>query len=489
MAVQIFLMPFLLHHLGPSLTGLYYLFMTISNFVAIGIGWLAGAGVFLLASSDARAKAGGPDIEAVHGVVFLAYGLYATAILAGIWLWGFSAGRLWLVDAGEATLDQVRTAAMYLGAYIWISYLHQADLALYTARLEQGWANLYRVIAQLVFVAVLLVRVIDRPRLDGLMLANVAGAVVAAAAARIHLRRSGRLGPFCPRFPDTKLLRRMLLARGRDYFVFGLAQFGLIYGDVLLVGAVLGPEAVSAFLVIWKIPEVAALVLGRISEILSPWFTRLHGGGDRVGTRRLFLRTSRLQHGLGLAAGLAYARFGPGMVERWVGSEFRPEFPWIYGVAGIALFLQVANRHDVVLHYALARLGDIVPAQFLDLGLKLGLTLVLFPTLGVAAPLVAFLAVQIGGLTWVYRNSALRLAETNWGTWTRKVGGWAAVVLAGAALTARMVLGWFPAGEGAGFFVALGLYAAGIVLILGAVEAGLREDGLFRLSVAAREKS
>lgn len=482
MAVQIFLMPFLLHHLGPAMTGLYYLFMSISNFVAIGIGWLAGAGVFTLASADTRSEAEAPAVDEVHRVVFLSYGLYATVVMAGIMAWGLSAGRFWLGSADPETLAQVRPAALFLGLYIWLTYLHQADLALYTARLEQGWANLYRVISQSVFVALLLVWVIDRPRLDLLMMANAAGAAVAAAAARLHLRRTGRLGPFRWRAPDWGLLHQMLVARGKDYFIFGLAQFGLIYGDVLLIGAVLGPEAVSAFLVIWKIPEVAGVVLGRISEILSPWFTRLRTAGHHRETARLFLCTSRLQHGLGLAAGLAYARFGSRMVELWVGSEYRPDSPWIYAVAGAALFFQVVNRHDVVLHYALARLGDLVKAQFLDLGLKVLLTLALFPALDVAAPLVAILAVQIGGLTWFYRTAALRLVERSWRNWARQVGRYALLSLAGLAGAGWLAGRLFPVGKTVGFFAAFGMYALGTVLVIGLLEAGLRERGLFRVA-------
>ncbi|MFP4031374.1 MAG: lipopolysaccharide biosynthesis protein [Desulfococcaceae bacterium] len=484
MAVQVFLMPFLLHHLGPGLTGLYYLFMNISNFVAIGIGWLAGAGVFVLASSDARPDGRRPPVDQVHWMVFLSYGLYATAVMAGIVIWGALAGRLWLESAGTETLAQVRPAAFYLGLYVWLTYLHQADLALYTARLEQGWANVYRVISQSVFVLLLLVWVVERPRLDFLMIANAAGAAVASIAARLHLRRTGRLGPFRWRRPDWGLLHQMLVAKGRDYFVFGLAQFGLIYGDVLLVGAALGPEAVSAFLVIWKIPEVAGVALGRISEILSPWFTRLRTGGAQGKTARLFLCTSRIQHCLGLSAGLAYALFGSRMVELWVGAEYRPETQWLWSLAGAVLFFQVVNRHDVVLHYALARLGNLIKAQFLDLGLKVLLTLALFPALDVVAPLVAMLAVQLFGLTWFYRTAALRLVSRSWRSWAAEVGRGAL-----PALCALLLVGWacrrfFRLENLPSFFAAFGCYALGTVAVIGLMEAAFGDRGLFKVASA-----
>ncbi len=288
MAIQVFLLPFLLNRIGPDLTGMYYLFMTVSNFVAVGISWLSGAGIYLLASTDDGKDP--ENIREVHHVVFLGFVMYATIILIIAAIWGFSAGEWWLREAGDDIVIQGRNACFLLGLYIWISYVHNADISLLTATLRQGWANIYRIVSQGVFLIVVVFYVVPNPRLDKMMAANVAGAAIAAIAARLHLRLSGSLGPFKWRMPKRELLKKMFLAKGGSYFIFGIAQFGLIYGDVLIIGAVLGPAMVSAYLVIWKIPEVIALVLGRISEILSPYLTRIE---SRKGLHRQSLQWVR----------------------------------------------------------------------------------------------------------------------------------------------------------------------------------------------------
>lgn len=478
-AIQVFLLPFLLNNLGPKLTGLYYLFMTISNFVAVGIGWLSGAGVYLLASSDSQREK--INLQDVHWVVFLGFFAYATLILLIIVLAGMMAGNWWLRGAEVSLINEGRNACFLLGLYIWIQYIHQADISLFTAILQQGWANFYRIISQVVFATIVIFYILNNPRLDLLMLANLIGALVAAITARLHLRISGKLEPFKLRLPNSKLVKKMFVTKGGSYFIFGLAQFGLIYGDVLIIGAVLGSTFVSAYLVIWKIPEVIALLLGRISEILSPYLTRIDSGKGTMHTSLIFLCTSRLQHCLGIIAGLSYGIFGSSLVALWVGEANRPDVWWYYWVAGIVLFIQVVNRHDIILHYALAKLGRLVVPQFIELLLKVTLTLALFPSLGIAAPLVAALFIQVFGLTWIYRASALKQVNITWKDWFYKVGVLSCILLIVAGFCAFIIRLFIPATGLINFIISFSLFLIlGLVSII-LIERYQRQDGLFNL--------
>jgi len=478
-AIQVFLMPFLLVHLGRELTGLYYLFMTISNFAAVGVGWLTGSGVYLLASADCAN--GAADSGEIHWVVFLGYTVYAGVVMVVIWGWGVSAGRWWLAGSAPALVEEGRNACFFLGLYIWVHYIHQADIALFTALLEQGWGYFYRVVSQSVFVLMVFLIVVGHPRLDLLMLANLIGILIVAVWARIHLRLSGRLGPWRWRKPPWDLVRQMFYQKGRDYFIFGLAQFGLIYGDILLVGWVLGPAGVSTYLIVWKIPEVMGLMLGRISEILSPYLTRLAARSGTPSVARIFLCTSRMQHVLAVIAGAAYAVFGADMAAMWVGEGFRPATAWYYWVAGLLLIFQVVNRHDVFLHYAVARLGRIVIVQFAELGLKVLLTLLLFRRFGVVAPLIAGLAIQGAAVTWVYRFAALAETRVGMKEWFYHVGRWGVIFF-----IVMPVLAWLcsrlPAMNGAvGKLMPMACYGLAAAAAFLTMERWEGTAGIFRL--------
>jgi O-antigen/teichoic acid export membrane protein len=418
--VNLVLIPYLLHRLGPGLTGVYLVLMTVANFMAVGIGWLAGAGVRSIATLSPADSI--VQIARVYRVVVLGFAMYSTAVLVVMVGASRLAGTWWLQDTPAEILGQVRLACVLLGVYVWITYVHNADLALLTALLRQGEANLYRVLAQALFGLTAFALLMGAPRIDVLMAAQVAAALITAVFVRIRLRVRRVIGRWEWSWPDRALLRQILVTTGASYFLFGLAQFVLMYADIFVVGAVLGSEAVTAYVVVWRMAEFAGLLLSRISETLSPYLTRLESRGDAVELRAVFLTTSRFQHWLAVAAGSGYALVGPWMVGVWIGTANRPSMWWLYVLSGLALAFQVVNRHDVILHFALGRVGRLVVPHAFEVGTKLALTLALFPALGIGAPLAAFVAVQALGMTWWYRRAALQLVSTSWAQWRQHVG-------------------------------------------------------------------
>ena len=425
--INLILIPYLLHSQGPQLTGVYLVLMTIANFVAVGIGWLAGAGVRSIATLSPASDR--ESIGRVHRVIVLGFAVYSTLVLAGMVGAGFLAGSWWLRGSSMATIEQARYACLLLGAYVWISYVHNADLALLTALLRQGEANLYRVATQALFGLTAIGLLIYHPRIDVLFAAQGIATLVVAIAARINLRRRRIISPWEWSLPDWALLRQVLVTTGGSYFLFGLAQFSLMYADVFVVGAVLGSEAVAAYVVVWRIAEFAGLLLSRISETLSPYLTRIGSLGGVLELRAVFIATTRVQHWLAIAAGCGYALFGASLVGMWVGVENRPPMSWIYPLCGAALVFQVINRHDVILHFATGRIGRLIVPHVLEVSGKIVLTVALFPALGIGAPPAAFILVQILGMTWWYRRAALQLVNVTWPEWWREVGGPAAVEL------------------------------------------------------------
>ncbi|MGP8320277.1 MAG: hypothetical protein ACT6FD_05745, partial [Methanosarcinaceae archaeon] len=159
----------------------------------------------------------------------------------------------------------------------------------------------------------------------------------------------------------------------------------------------------------------------------------------------------------------------------------RPDVWWYYWVAGIVLFIQVVNRHDIILHYALAKLGRLVVPQFIELLLKVTLTLALFPSLGIAAPLVAALFIQVFGLTWVYRALALKQVNVTWKDWFYKVGILSCILLIMAGFCAFIIRLFVPAAGLINFIISFSLFLIlGFVSII-LIERYQRKDGLFNL--------
>ena len=419
-AIQVTLIPFLLTQVGAEVTGVYILLTSIGQFAAVGIGWLAGAGVRVIGEAEAEQVDFG--YQEVHQAVFLGFAVYGLLFLAGAVIASACVGTLWLRGLPPDFLSQTRLAVVYLGLYVLFNYAHQADLALLTARLEQARANLYRGAAPALFAAIALPLMIFWPRIDLLFLAQFLSAAVCLVAARTSLYKRGLLA-FKWRLPRAELVRTLAVRVGGPYFLFGTAQFVLQLGDALLIGIVLGPAAVAAYTVLAKAPDLIAILAGRISETLSPYFVRMDTAPERrPELAELYLTTAKLQHVIAILAGVTFATVGPWVLELWVGDRNRPQTWWAFAAAGTSIFFQIVNRHDVILHFACARVGRVIPVQFTEVTAKVVLTLLLFSRFGYVAPIIAYVCAQVLGISLWYRTLGIHTARTTWHAWLLRVG-------------------------------------------------------------------
>ncbi len=437
-AVQVVLIPFLLSRTGSETTGVYLLLVSVAQFVAVGIGWLSGAGVRVIGES--QLERGGERVRELHHAVFVGFAAYGAAVFVGCLCAAAFIGPYWLSGVAPAIQHQTRLAIVYVGAFVCINFAHQADLALLAAQFEQARANLYRVAQLVIYVLLAVPMMLLSARIDLLFLAQALAASVCFVLARLWLRSSGLLGPTQHTVPSWQFLRDLFVRVGRSYFLFGVAQFTLQLGDTLLTGAVLGPRAVAAYTVLAKVPDLLVIVCARISETLVPYLVRLDASTERRASLvSLFLSTSRLQHTVGAIAGFAYAVAGPAVLDLWVGPENRPSGWLPYAVAGMSIFLQVINKHDAILHFACARVQRLLPIQFVEALGKMGLTLLLFGRYGFVAPLIAYVIMQALGVTWWYRSSALGIVHVPWRQWFARVGAFAAALCAVAAVAVAAI--------------------------------------------------
>ena len=64
-------------------------------------------------------------------------------------------------------------------------------------------------------------------------------------------------------------LKRFIGKQGLYYFIFATLLL-LLQLDVIIIGIIAGPTMAAKFVILWKIPEVLGLVLGKIPSSLEP---------------------------------------------------------------------------------------------------------------------------------------------------------------------------------------------------------------------------
>jgi O-antigen/teichoic acid export membrane protein len=146
--------------------------------------------------------------------------------------------------------------------------------------------------------------------------------------AGILLTRGGNHGLIWGIHASDRAEIRAMLKPAVSFMAFPLANALSFQGVTLLVGALLGPIAVTMFNTYRTIARVAVQITGIFSHSLWPEFSRLFGQGAKTTLRSLFVRTSLLGAAQALLLSLLLYFLSPWMLQTWTHGaiEFVPTF-------------------------------------------------------------------------------------------------------------------------------------------------------------------
>ena len=400
---QVVLLPLLLGRVGPSVAGTFVLLWSAVNFAAIGIGWLSSGGVVLMT----RAAAEGDEARLAW-----AYRQFAR-IMAGysavVWLamgaWSLGIGALWLKSLSGSDTSTIRWATQGAGVYVVAMYVHQADLALLTARLQQGRAALFRVMLQLLMFAGALIGITAGLGVAGMFVGYAGAAVLTALAAHLSVRSRD-----LPRLPQadashSKSMRGILGTFAGYSIVSVLTQ----YSDVALVGTLGGPATTIVFAFLQRLPDAAALLVGRGSESLGPYFTTFAGRGEHAELGALFLTSGRVVWRSATVAGIGFAVFGSELVGWWSGGKLPLPSPLYFAGAGVVIVATIVNRHASLLAYYGGHTAAATRLAAAELCVRAALVLAMFSIAREQAPMIAALIAQVAVLLVAYRRLESRI--------------------------------------------------------------------------------
>ena len=258
-------------------------------------------------------------------------------------------------------------------------------------------------ISLLVFAAGAVAALMTDHGLPGVMAANLLGAVVARAVSFVMLRQVG-LSAQLPTSAERPVIKRMLGRMGMGYAAYGVLLLTLLQADTLVLGVLGGAVLVADFVLVWKIADVLMQALWRLPESLTPYLIHMDAKDDSARMQSIYATARKGMVVLAAIAATAFALLGHDVVVLWVGVENAPDLPWAYPLAGGAMFWMVVARLPAVYAHSTVNLKPLVKVTGIEVLGKLGLLFVLFPTLGIYAPLVAVNVVHILGVAYLYQK-------------------------------------------------------------------------------------
>jgi len=112
------------------------------------------------------------------------------------------------------------------------------------------------------------------------------------------------------------------LSFGVFSWVQGVSGLLLSQADRLLIASIIGPSALTYYVVCVQITQMAHGLLAKAGSFLFPYATSLSTKGDILALKRLFRRGMVVTTLLGCAMALGIIAFGEVVLRLWLGAEF-----------------------------------------------------------------------------------------------------------------------------------------------------------------------
>ena len=398
--IQVVLVPLYVKVLGKYQFGVLMLLLAFVNYAAVGINWMTG-GVMRVMGEFAANK-NFPAFESAYSLSKYVYVGYALLLVGAVSVFWAFLGGVWEArippNAEHAVLGGIFFTALYLVAFYDLS----VDRVALTAMGRQYAANLLQVTAVVSFAGAVVPLLLSGANLVHVMACMLGGVLLARVVSlmywkRVHVRVGWRL--LDKRQKDV--FRRLRGKTGVAFFVYG-AILLTMQADTMLVGYLGGVSMAAEYVLLWKVAEVAVFLIWRIPETLLPDLIHMDARNEQARLGRTYRSVWRWTFGAALLAGIGYAIFGHEIVSLWVGADHAPHRRWGYVLAGAGIFLLGSCRTPAVFAYGTLRLRQLIKVSSLELLLKLGLTVLLFPYLGYLSPLAALVATHASGVYYLY---------------------------------------------------------------------------------------
>jgi len=394
--VQFALTPFYLKYLGDRNFGLLMIILNMINFAAIGITWMSGGLVRVMGEYWSVSDLTGYRNAFVVGkYVFTLYALFAVSI--GLVAWSFSKGGV------EGSLF---TPVLLAGLYLIMNYEAIPERQAFISSNYQAMGNLIELGRILLFAGLTYMLLPQLKDMSAIWIALLAGVLFQRIITAQYWRTVvGDIGwrKFTPAMKP--IFKRLAGRQGVGYVSYG-ALLLILQADTMIIGFIGGAEAAGKFVLLWKIPEAIGLLLWKIPSTIEPKVIHLDAAGEQRELRTMFVQGRRWFFGLVVLVSLLYMLTGHWITEIWVG-EHAPAEQWMYIAGGFALFFNAFARWPISFSYALIRLPALTKVALIEVLGKVVLMIILFPYLGIAAPIIALIIVHVAYVAWGYQKTMM----------------------------------------------------------------------------------
>ena len=282
MLTQIILTPFYLNILGVEKFGILMILLNIVTFAVFGISWFSGGLVRLLGEYWSKNNFVKFNETLILGkYVFTSYSL-TISILSLLLFYLLS-------KFGYFSGIKISTIIL-ISIYFILNYEALSERQAFIATNWQALGNFIELIKVIVFAVTIYFFLPFFKNIDFIFYALILGVLSQRIITGLYLKiklKFSSWGKFNKKMlPDFK---RFAGKEGFYYFSFGTLLL-LLQLDVVIIGIIAGPTVAGKFVLLWKIPEVMGLILGKIPSTLEPKIIHIDSHSKISKFRSVFLK-------------------------------------------------------------------------------------------------------------------------------------------------------------------------------------------------------
>ncbi len=377
--LQLILVPLYLKYLGQEGFGILLMIMAGTNYAAVGVGWLSGGLARILAE-----RAAIKDFEGFRSAyVFSKWMNVLYSISAVIIFW-----ILFHFFISERVVDENVTFTLLLASVSFVlQYEYNADRAAFISLHWQSKNNIREILGNSVFAICTVLTLKAELGLIGVISAQIVGILTTRILA-LNFWANSELGLRWerPSYKLKDLWQRVTGKMGIHYAIYAILMLTL-QADTLILGWLLGPSDIALLFMIWRIPEVIVLIIGRIPGTYSPFLIALDAKSEHEELQKKY-KIGLISISLfALIAAISYSLVGPWVVNLWVGNN-APSDAWLYVWASFALFFLAVTKWPSEVAYSLLNTKILILIIAIETILKLFFISIFHNSLGFITPVI-----------------------------------------------------------------------------------------------------
>ena len=246
----------------------------------------------------------------------------------------------------------------------------------------------------------------------------------------------------------TRAELRSLYGFGFQAFFVQIALLVIAYTDTALIGMMLGPAAVTLYVLPLQLVEYSRVLVTGITQSLLPEISALKARGNFAQLKVVYLRAARTCAALSVFINVHLVLLGPAFLVLWVGPSFTEQAFHILLFLGIAATLAAVSTQVLIPFYqALDLLKILVGILLTEAVLNIALSLWLATTLGVWGVALATALPALAVTMVLAPKCMLPRLNVRLGEFFREVVVPAAALAAAAVATQEVLSLWIGQGS------------------------------------------